>query len=716
MATFIYNPPNGGTAITGHQYCQKENATDTCAEADWTDISDSAPGEANATGYTVTSLTNGTAYTFRVRAVNAVGGGSESDAVTRTPSSTTSPATSPTVSTIALTSDPNDDAHSVDDATYAIGDTVAATVTFDAAVTVSGAPQLTLDVGGTDKTAAYRIAGSTATQLVFAWTVAEDDADTDGIGIAASSLGLNGGTIQAETTDATAATLTHPAVAMDSAHKVDGVRPVLSEAEISDDNGAVILRFDEELHESNAPDIGRFSVDVEGTDRGLTGSPVVSGRTVTLTLLGAAADEADMTVSYVDPSAGDDSNAIQDEAGNEAESFTDQEVNTSATLGGPGTPPASFFKRSLDAAANLEAERTFGDGCTGGNSATPIRLTWDVPKLPRSRGGRLIYDYRMKEAEQDSWSDWIQIGSKTREQIETYQQDGKLDYDVFHFGDLSPERTSRFQVRVSEVWQKDGSAWSNGAGPWSEASDTAVAGPCVESASPRVSVANPVTEEDYLKMLFRVELSRASDETVTVDYATEEGSATAGVDYEETSGTLEFAPGETKKTITVAIIDDDVEDSGETFKVRLSNAVNAEIWDEVGTGTIYNDEAGVEVDSLTASFENVPESHDGASAFTFELTFSENFPISYKTLEDAAFEVDGGAVTAARRLERPSNRRWEIEVEPAGNGDVTLVLPDRACTENGAVCPADGRRLAAPVEATVAGPDSAAVAPDPQNT
>ena len=37
MATFIYNPPNGGTAITGHQYCQKENATDTCAEADWTD-------------------------------------------------------------------------------------------------------------------------------------------------------------------------------------------------------------------------------------------------------------------------------------------------------------------------------------------------------------------------------------------------------------------------------------------------------------------------------------------------------------------------------------------------------------------------------------------------------------------------------------------------------------------------------------------------------
>ena len=406
--------------------------------------------------------------------------------------------------------------------------------------------------------------------------------------------------------------------------------------------------------------------------------------------------------------------------------FTDTALTVGAThhyrvsainAAGTGTPsnvamataaaplPASFFKRSLDAPANLEAERTFGDGCIGGNRATPIRLTWDAPALPRSRGGRLVYDYRMKEAAQDSWSDWIQIGSMSRKQIETYQQDGKLDYDVFHFGDLSPEGTSHFQVRVSEVWQKDGSAWSNGAGPWSEASDTAVAGPCVESASPRVSVANPATEEHDLQMLFRVELSRASDQTVTVDYATEAGSATAGVDYEETSGTLIFQPGETKKTIAVRVINDTVEDSGETFKVRLSNAVNAEIWDEVGTGTIFNDEAGVEVDSLTASFENVPESHDGASAFTFELTFSEEFPIGYATLEDAAFEVDGGTVTGARRLEPPGNLRWEITVAPSGNDDVDITLPETTdCTATGAICTDDDRPLSHSLSATVDGP------------
>ena len=72
---------NGGNAITEHEYCQKESETASCGANDWTDIADSAPGEANATGYGVTSLTNGRAYTFRVRAVNVKGGSEPSNAV-----------------------------------------------------------------------------------------------------------------------------------------------------------------------------------------------------------------------------------------------------------------------------------------------------------------------------------------------------------------------------------------------------------------------------------------------------------------------------------------------------------------------------------------------------------------------------------------------------------------------------------------------------------
>ena len=77
---------DGGRAITGHQYCREEGPSASCtAESDWRDIVDSAPGGANATGYTVTRLTNGTGYTFRVRAVNAEGVSAASNEAGTTP-------------------------------------------------------------------------------------------------------------------------------------------------------------------------------------------------------------------------------------------------------------------------------------------------------------------------------------------------------------------------------------------------------------------------------------------------------------------------------------------------------------------------------------------------------------------------------------------------------------------------------------------------------
>ena len=77
---------DGGREVTGHQYCRKEGTVASCtAESDWQDIADSAPGGANATGYTVANLTNGTGYTFRVRARNAEGESDPSPEVGTTP-------------------------------------------------------------------------------------------------------------------------------------------------------------------------------------------------------------------------------------------------------------------------------------------------------------------------------------------------------------------------------------------------------------------------------------------------------------------------------------------------------------------------------------------------------------------------------------------------------------------------------------------------------
>ncbi len=199
-------------------------------------------------------------------------------------------------------------------------------------------------------------------------------------------------------------------------------------------------------------------------------------------------------------------------------------------------------------------------------------------------------------------------------------------------------------------------------------------------------------------MDFVVTLQPAATSQVTVDYATSNGTARAGADYTATSGTLTFEVGEGRKTVAVPIIDDEVEDSGETVRLTLSNASGATITLNGQYGTIYNSEEE-RPSALTASFEAVPASHDGRSAFTFGLRFSEHVEdLSYETLRDEAFDVDGGTVRNARRRTQGSNQSWEIEVEPDSRGAVTITLP------SGAVGMSDGRRLEGAVSATVAGP------------
>jgi CSLREA domain-containing protein len=89
---------------------------------------------------------------------------------------------------------------------------------------------------------------------------------------------------------------------------------------------------------------------------------------------------------------------------------------------------------------------------------------------------------------------------------------------------------------------------------------------------------------------FVVTLSAASTSTVTVDFATANGSATAGSDYSPLSGTLTFAPGVTSQPVNVGVLGDTAPEGNETFVVNLSNAANATIGAAQGTGTIANDD------------------------------------------------------------------------------------------------------------------------------
>lgn len=92
---------------------------------------------------------------------------------------------------------------------------------------------------------------------------------------------------------------------------------------------------------------------------------------------------------------------------------------------------------------------------------------------------------------------------------------------------------------------------------------------------------------------FTVRLNQASTGTVTVAYATSDGTGTAGSDYLATSGTLTFNAGETSKAIAITVNGDTTVEADETFNITLSAPSAAVLGDALGVGTIGNDDVPV---------------------------------------------------------------------------------------------------------------------------
>ncbi|MBF0212767.1 MAG: DUF4347 domain-containing protein, partial [Magnetococcales bacterium] len=125
-----------------------------------------------------------------------------------------------------------------------------------------------------------------------------------------------------------------------------------------------------------------------------------------------------------------------------------------------------------------------------------------------------------------------------------------------------------------------------------------------DDAAPTLAIDSPsITEGNSgtSSMTFNVALSAASSKTVTVQYATSNGTATAGSDYASASGTLTFAPGEVLKTFNVTISGDTTSESTETFTATLSNPGNATLATASGTGTIVSDELSISSATYDAS-------------------------------------------------------------------------------------------------------------------
>lgn len=139
------------------------------------------------------------------------------------------------------------------------------------------------------------------------------------------------------------------------------------------------------------------------------------------------------------------------------------------------------------------------------------------------------------------------------------------------------------------------------------------------------SAATYTGAENAGSITIAVNLSAASEQTVTVDYATSEGTATAGSDYTATSGTLTFQPGETSQTFAVPILNDALAESDETVNLALSNPTNATLGTPSQAVLTIEDDDAVLVDETMSTVEVSPDTvtADGISTATVTITLRD---------------------------------------------------------------------------------------------
>ena len=182
------------------------------------------------------------------------------------------------------------------------------------------------------------------------------------------------------------------------------------------------------------------------------------------------------------------------------------------------------------------------------------------------------------------------------------------------------------------------------------------------------------------QMVFTVSLSQAATGPVTVNYATANGTATAGQDYVAQSGAITFAAGETQKTISVTVNGDKAAELNETLALTLTSPSGATIADGAAVGTILTDEAIVP--RIAIANATVKEGDSGTRDLSFTVTLSQAttnaVTVTYGTADGTAkagqdYVAQSGTLTFA-----PGETSKVIKVKVTGDtaieGNETLKI------------------------------------------
>ena len=158
--------------------------------------------------------------------------------------------------------------------------------------------------------------------------------------------------------------------------------------------------------------------------------------------------------------------------------------------------------------------------------------------------------------------------------------------------------------------------------------------------TPQLSIGDASVEEGETAQ-FTVTLSQAANETVTVEFQTADGTAAAGDDYTQTSGTLTFDAGDTTTTFSVLTTEDDTQESDEDFTVTLSNPTGATLDDATGQGTIMDDDdGGGTTPQLSIGDASVEEGETAQFTVTLSQAANETVTVEFQTADGTAAAGD----------------------------------------------------------------------------
>ena len=568
--------------------------------------------------------------------------------------------TAPTISTVAITSNPGTNN------TYATGNTITVSVTFSEAVTVTGTPYVTINIGGQSRNAAYTGAGTATGQVLFAYTVLAGERDTDGVSVSANSLALSGGTIQADD-DSDNATLTHEAMAFPS-HKVAAGRGYVSVGLAQVGIAVVAVLADEDRTISNeawqwqrsATEAGPYS-DIPAAEGGTSDPYTPSAGDLGMWIKA--------TVTYDDTTG----------TGWTAEATT-QEVLSRPTLSNAGYVHVYTLSYVYAEPVTHRYAQPFTTGShTRGYLLKGLRLSLSLDKGDTAAGTWAVHANDAGKPAAEPLSAALPILNTD------------LPEDLFRFQEFTHpdgvhlDPATKYWIVISQTTPNtDGNIGIGGLSEWAGGLATGLTTPPVDTGSEdgwsldfqalayywndpdatdddtpdtallpwatlgyelelpgrivlRMSLLAPVEipevtvefgASDYTaaeggSVSVEVELSADPERTVTIPITkTEQGGATS-LDYSGVPASVTFNTGETSKTFTFNATDDSVDDDGESVKLGLGALPS-----RVTKGTTADSVVSITDDdkptSLTVKFEQSTYRVGEGSSVAVKLILSDD--------------------------------------------------------------------------------------------